>query len=107
MGSPAETAFRLAGELTAEAVARCHANSLAAARRSELPGRIDLADVTRTDSSALALLLEWQTWARERQQDIEFSNPPDSLRVLAKLSQVSSLLGWDDTPDRTEQESPS
>lgn len=63
-------------------------------RRQGLPDEIDLAGVERTDSSALALLLEWKSWAKASGQPVRFINPPRSLCVLASLSQIGELLGW-------------
>lgn len=68
--------------------------SLADRKSGQLPDQIDLAGLERTDSSALALLLEWQSWAREKGRRIEFLNPPESLQILAGLSQTGDLLGW-------------
>ena len=59
-----------------------------------LPEAIDLAAVERIDSSALALLLECQATANASGQPIAFRNPPDTLRTIARLTQVEELLGW-------------
>ncbi len=59
-----------------------------------IPERIDLSGVKRSDSSALALLVDWQARARARGRRIEFANPPQSLLVLARLSESDRLLGW-------------
>lgn len=62
--------------------------------KSGLPDEIDLAGVERIDSSALALLLECRANANAAGQRIEFRNPPDTLRTIARLTQVAELLGW-------------
>ncbi len=89
-----DTAFNLDGELTAAQVAVIHRQTRSACKSGQIPERIDLGKVTRTDSSALGLLLEWQSCAHEQGRSIEFANPPESLQVLAGLSQVGELLGW-------------
>ncbi len=96
--------FHLSGDLTAERIARIHRHSLAACRKGDLPDQIDLKAVTRTDSSVLALLLEWETHAQLQGRGIDFVNPPEDLRVLASLSQVDELLGWGQ-PDSQVRES--
>lgn len=58
------------------------------------PAKVNLADVDSGDSSALALLLEWQARARRAGRQIEFEQPPESLRVIARLTGVAPLLGW-------------
>lgn len=59
-----------------------------------LPDAIDLGGVERIDSSALALLLECRAAANAAGRSIEFRNPPETLRTIARLTQVEELLGW-------------
>ncbi|MDY7573365.1 STAS domain-containing protein [Actimicrobium sp. CCI2.3] len=53
---------------------------------------IDLAQVGRVDSSAVAVLLGWQRAAHERSALLHFTNPPASLTSLATLYGVAELL---------------
>ena len=53
---------------------------------------IDLGGVTEMDSALLALLLAWLRDARRRDRKLEFSNPPASLRTIARLYGVEDLL---------------
>ena len=53
---------------------------------------IDLAGVTHSDSSALALLIEWLSLAREAQHPLRYENMPAQLHQLAHLSEVDDLL---------------
>ena len=85
--------FRITGELTSREVPALYKRSLAW-RTGALPATIDLAAVTRADSSALALLLEWQSWAHGRGSHIQFTHPPGALLTFASLSDVGDLLGW-------------
>ena len=55
--------------------------------------RIDLAEVTRTDSGGLALLIEWLREAGRRGTRVEFLNLPDQLRALAGAANLSEILG--------------
>lgn len=89
--------LRLQGHLTATEVTECHQQSLPWRRGARLPAVVELREVERIDSSALALLLEWQSWARARGATIEFRNPPEALRTFASLSAASELLGWKET----------
>ncbi|MBL37785.1 MAG: sulfate transporter [Xanthomonadales bacterium] len=93
MGSDQPEAFRLEGRLTVDevpAVYREHRDW----KEKGPPGVVDLSGLQATDSSAVALLLEWLNWARARGKDIRFDNPPEALRTIAGLSQVDKLLGW-------------
>lgn len=84
----------LDGELTVDEVPAVYRASLAW-KKSGLPRTIDLSGLELTDSSAVALLLEWAAWARRREQRIEFIDPPEGLRTIAGLSNVGPLLEWE------------
>jgi phospholipid transport system transporter-binding protein len=53
---------------------------------------IDLADVTGSDSSGLALLIEWLSEAKAANHALHYENVPAQLRQLARLSEVEELL---------------
>ena len=56
------------------------------------PLAIDLQGVEGSDSAGLALLLEWLDRGRTLGRSIRFRNLPDSLRKIARLSNLESLL---------------
>ncbi len=86
--------IRLSGDLTVDEVPAVYRQSLQWLDTA-LPHTIDLSALKATDSSAIALLLEWAEWARARALEIEFTDPPEGMRTIAGLSQVGPLLGWD------------
>lgn len=93
MDSDQPATFRLEGRLTVDevpAVYREHRDW----KEQGPPGVIDLSGLQATDSSAVALLLEWLSWARARGSETRFADPPEGLRTIAGLSQVDTLLGW-------------
>jgi phospholipid transport system transporter-binding protein len=53
---------------------------------------IDLSAVTGSDSSGLALLLEWLSVARGAARTLHYENIPAQLHQLARLSDVDALL---------------
>jgi phospholipid transport system transporter-binding protein len=53
---------------------------------------IDLAGVTASDSSGLALLIEWLSVAKSAGRSLRFENIPSQLQQLARLSEVEELL---------------
>lgn len=55
--------------------------------------KVDLSQIERADSSALAWLLELKSNAGH--SSISFVQPPAALLTLARLSGVADLLGWD------------
>ena len=53
---------------------------------------VSLAGVTHSDSAGLALLLEWITWANHTVREISFTEVPDKINAIAKVTEVDSLL---------------
>jgi len=53
---------------------------------------IDLADVTQSNSAALALLIEWLAEAKRANHKVTFHHIPDGLRQLAGVCQVDGLI---------------
>jgi phospholipid transport system transporter-binding protein len=53
---------------------------------------IDLSAVTGSDSSGLALLIEWLSVARGAGRTLHYENIPAQLHQLARLSDVDVLL---------------
>lgn len=53
---------------------------------------IDLAGVTASDSSGLALLIEWLSVAKAASRALRYENIPSQLQQLARLSEVEELL---------------
>lgn len=63
---------------------------------------VDLATVSESDSSGLALLLEWLRLARMRDQIVRFRNLPAQISALARISEVEDLFGiGEDVADTT------
>lgn len=53
---------------------------------------IDLAAVAASDSSGLALLIEWLSVAKAADRPLRYENIPSQLQQLARLSEVEELL---------------
>jgi phospholipid transport system transporter-binding protein len=53
---------------------------------------IDLAGVSASDSSGLALLIEWLSVAKAAGRSLRYENIPSQLQQLARLSEVEELL---------------
>jgi phospholipid transport system transporter-binding protein len=53
---------------------------------------IDLSGVKDSDSSGLALLIEWLSIARAASKSLRYENIPVQLHQLARLSDVEELL---------------
>ena len=53
---------------------------------------VDLAGVTRCDSAALALLLEWAGRAQRSGSVLRYRNLPAALLAIAAISEVEDLL---------------
>lgn len=97
--------IELDGALTVREVPAVHSRHRHCFAGQSLPSAVSLAAVESADSSALALLLEWQSTAHARGANIRFESPPKGLRVIAQLTGVAPLLGWhDDRPDNDEHD---
>ena len=53
---------------------------------------IDLRGVADSDSSGLALLIEWLSVAKAAGRSLRYENTPGQLHQLARLSEVDELL---------------
>jgi phospholipid transport system transporter-binding protein len=60
-----------------------------------VPLDVDLANVHRSDSSGVALLVEWLRLARNRQQRIRFVNTPEQMRAIISVAELDNLLPLD------------
>ncbi len=54
---------------------------------------IDLSGVSDSDSSGLALLIEWLSVANAERRRLKYEHIPVQLQQLARLSEVEELLG--------------
>lgn len=59
---------------------------------SESTVTVDFSGVTRANSAALALLLEWKALAATHNCTFSHQNLPDSIRQLSEISQVSEFI---------------
>lgn len=53
---------------------------------------IDLSTVAESDSSGLALLIEWLSIAKSADRPLKYENVPSQIKQLAVLSEVEGLL---------------
>lgn len=53
---------------------------------------IDLAEVTRSDSAGLALLIDWMRSAKQMNKNIVFHNIPTQMLAMAHASGLDELL---------------
>ena len=53
---------------------------------------IDLKNLTKSDSSGLALLVAWMRRARAEKKNIKFLNMPSFMQDLARVSGLNKLL---------------
>ena len=91
LASLGEGRFALRGPLTFETAA----SALEQSRRTFAAYdrlTVDLAEVSKADSAALALLLEWVNWARHYVREIRFEHIPEQIRAIARISEVEELL---------------
>ena len=88
----ADNAFSVSGELNMQTVP-----ALSRLANSELAGlhgkvSIDLSAVSRADSAALAMLIDWLRLARQEQFSLVFRNLPEQLQQIAAVSELQDIL---------------
>ncbi len=82
--------FRLTGDITFETVSSLASRS--AAWRGPEPATVDLSGIGATDSSAVALLLDWVNESRASGQVLRITGVPERLRDLVRVHGVAPLL---------------
>ena len=55
-------------------------------------GKIDLSEITQSDSAGVALLVAWARFAKERRCSIQFTHLPPQLLTIARLSSLDTVL---------------
>jgi phospholipid transport system transporter-binding protein len=90
---------RIAGELTLDTVSTVFRQAEIAATQDRQIADVDLAAVSRVDSSGLALLLEWQSLAHRNGRIIRIRNAPPGLMSLTRLCEASDLMVFEGRPE--------
>jgi phospholipid transport system transporter-binding protein len=81
------------GPLEYETAREAHRQGLELiARTAAARLEVDCAHVSRCDSAALAVLIDWMARARARQLRLCVVNLPENLRAIARISEVNELL---------------
>jgi phospholipid transport system transporter-binding protein len=83
----------LHGILEYETARKAHEQGLAliaASREARL--EVDCSQISRADSAALAVLIDWMAEARARRLRLCVMNVPPHLRAIARISEVEELL---------------
>ncbi len=86
----ADDSVKLIGQLTFD-----NAKSVYRQGKSLLSRNVrtfDLAELTHSDSSGLAVLLAWQQDAENLQIDLEYQHIPKQMQAMASLCEVSNIL---------------
>ena len=55
-------------------------------------GKIDLSEVTQSDSAGAALLIAWARFAKQQDCKIQFVHLPPQLLTIARLSNLDTVL---------------
>jgi phospholipid transport system transporter-binding protein len=91
LSAAGENNFKVSGVVSFETASQLReAGTRLLDRYSELC--FDFVNVTRADSSAIALLLSWIRYANKKHKQILFINLPRQLWDIATVSGVSALL---------------
>jgi phospholipid transport system transporter-binding protein len=84
--------YRIEAPLTFATVAALHADGIRIIDAASGELTLDLQAVPKVDSAGLALLIEWLGAARAKSRSLKYSQPPEALLSLARLSDVEKLI---------------
>lgn len=84
--------FRIVGELTFNTVPEIAKKGLALFNGAGADLRIDLREVSRTDSAGLALLIAWLRYAKKENKSLQFLNIPAQMLAIAQISSLDQIL---------------
>ena len=84
--------FALAGAVTLATVTALRIRGMQAFGAGGGAIEVNLAEVARADSGALALLVDWLAWARAAGRELRYTALPAPLLALARLSDTEDLL---------------
>ncbi len=85
-------AWHLSGSLSFDTAARLLREAQRLADEHGWPRVVNLAEVKRSDSAGLALLLELLRLAGAANQSPRFEHPPEQLLSIARMSELETLL---------------
>lgn len=83
---------KLTGAITLETVTAIYRETRCWQQKNDLPESVDLNQIEGLDSSCVALLLEWASWAKSAGRQIQFANPPGALCALVHLFDIEQVL---------------
>lgn len=86
-----DNAFYLSGDLTFNNVMQVYASSLPQLKKNPKL-EFNFSELKSSDSSGLALIIEWIKYARENNKTISLKYVPESLLSIAKAANLDSML---------------
>lgn len=84
--------MQLTGPITLATVTAIYRETRCWQKNNDLPESVDLNQIEGLDSSCVALLLEWASWAKSAGRQIRFANPPGALCALVRLFDIEQVL---------------
>jgi phospholipid transport system transporter-binding protein len=81
------------GALTFDTVPDIYQSSVGLVTEGAGPLTVDLATVRKADSAGLALLVEWRQRAGHAGRELRFTNVPEQVKSLTRVSGLSAVLG--------------
>ena len=87
-----DNVYRIIGELNMATVPQLQQDMSGIFKKNTDTLAIDLAEVSRSDSAGLALLLEWLSQAKHHNTSITFQNLPEQMQAIIKVSGLDELI---------------
>jgi phospholipid transport system transporter-binding protein len=87
-----DTVYRIIGEMNMSTVPQLLTSMSQLFSGNADTRVIDLAEVSRSDSAGLALLLEWQRLAQEQNIQLSYRNLPEQMQSIIQISGLDKLI---------------
>ena len=84
--------FEMSGRLTFQTVPQFQEHANALLQGGAQPVTIDMRGVTLADSAGLALMIEWLQLAHAARRELVFTNIPEQVRHLIRVSGLERVL---------------
>ncbi len=84
--------FALTGVLSFQTVPVVWRQGLSMFNGEDAAVHLDLKGVSRSDSAGLVLLIEWMRHLREQGREINFTNVPQQMLAIARVSSLDKQL---------------
>jgi phospholipid transport system transporter-binding protein len=90
--SMAEGTLSLSGKLTLDTVKHLWEQGKSLFDQMQSPIRLEMQNVTQSDSAGVALLIAWVRYLRQQKKEILLVHPSQQMQAIVRVSGLTNLL---------------